>query len=201
MSVGPFSAGAVLGAIATLVGAGVPLLYRYVYGSKSRVTLSRISTIDDSEWRDGRNENQEVWSRRVLMRASNNGWRDGVIGGVELREVIIWDSDGERTVVQNPQPGVDKIELENFHPDGETTRLSIQQRTNYGGQIISGRGDELIASLPFILQKSELGRMMQRGERALFSFDFTVEDNKRIYSATVDVTTELTDSAGGDLTQ
>jgi len=167
MSVGP-SAGAVLGGIATLVGAGVPLWYRYVYGSKSRVTLSRISTIDDSEWRDGRDENQEVWSRRVLIRASNNGWRDGVIGGVELREMIIWDSDGERTVVQNPQSGVHKIELEHFNPDGETTRLSIQQKTDYGGQIISGRGDELIAILPFILQKSELGRMMQRGERAFF---------------------------------
>lgn len=172
-----------------------------MYGSKSRVTSSRISTIDDSEWRDGRNENQEVWSRRILIRASNNEWRDGIIGDVELREVIIWDSDCERTVVQDPQPGIHKIELEHLNSDGETTRLSIQQRTDYGGQIISGSGDELIPILPFILQKSELGRMMQGGERALFLFDFTVEDNKRIYPATVDATTELTDSAGGDLAQ
>lgn len=49
------------------------------------------------------------------------------------------------------------------------------------------------------MQDSDLGKAMRESERGSFTFAFTVEDNDRIYSASVDVETELTDSAGGDL--
>lgn len=199
MPIGPFSAGAVLGAIAALVGAGVPFWYRYVYGSRSRVSVSRLTTIDDSKWRDGTNDDKPVWSRRILVRAANDGWRDGVIGDVELEQVVVCGEDGGRTGFSDPADGIHKIALEHFSPDGESTRLSIQQRTDYGGQIVSGRDDELMGVLPFILRDSDLGEAMQKGKRAEFTFTFTVEDNERIYSSSVDVTTELTDSAGGAL--
>jgi hypothetical protein len=110
------------------------------------------------------------------VRASNNGWRDGIIGGIELDQVVVWDEDGEKTVISDPESGVHKIDLEHFSPSGENTRLSIQQRTSYRGQIIPGRDDELIGILPFILQDSELGDTMKHGERGVFSFTFTIEE-------------------------
>ncbi|UPW01635.1 hypothetical protein M0R88_05915 [Halorussus gelatinilyticus] len=198
MSIGPFSAGAVLGSIATLVGAGTPLYYRYVRGAKSHISLSRLETIEDSEWRDGRVDGNDRWSRRILIRASNNGWRDGVIRDVVLNQVILSDSSGQ-SIVDSPESGVEKIELEHFDRSGEKTRLTLQQRTNYGGQIVGGRDDELLAIIPFILQDSDLGKSMKHADRGTFSFSLQIEDNKRIYWTTIEATTSLEDSAGGDL--
>jgi len=196
--IGSLSAGAVLGAIATLTGASIPLIYRYVWGSKSHVSLSRLTTIEDSEWRDGRNNNLPVWSRRILVRASNSGWRDGVISQVTLDEVVLSGKFG-CTIVENPEDSVHKIELEHFSETGENTLLTLQQRTSYDGQIVGGRNDELMGIIPFILQKSELGEKMKEANKGLFKFSFTVEDNKRIYSTSVNVSTPLKDSAGGNL--
>jgi hypothetical protein len=199
MSVGCFSAGDLLGAGVAIILTFVPLWYRYIYGSKSHISLSQISTVDDSEWRDGVNDYQEVWSRRIMIRASNNGWRDGIIAGVRLNQVMIMEPDGGQTIIRNPMSGVHKIELEQFKPDGETARLSIQNRTDFDGQIIPGRGDRLIGILPFVMQKGELGDAMRGGESAYLTFELTIEDNTRIYTSSVDVSLDITDSSGGEL--
>ena len=200
MPIGSLSAGAVLGAIATLTGAGIPLIYRYVWGSKSRVSLSILTTIEDSEWRDGRNNNLPVWSRRILVRASNSGWRDGLISQITLDEVVLSGHFGH-SVVDAPEDSVHKIELEHYSETGEKTRLTLQQRTSYSGKIVGGRNDELMGIIPFILQESELGEKMKEADEGLFKFSFTVEDNKRIYSTSVNVSTSLNNSAGGKLSR
>lgn len=79
------------------------------------------------------------------------------------------------------------------------TRLDVDQRTNYKGQIVDGRDDELIAVIPFILQESELGTAMKEAQNGHFKFSVTVEDNKRIYSTSIEVSASLEDSAGGNL--
>lgn len=198
MPIEPLSAGAVLGTIATLIGAGTPLAYRYVWGSKSHVSISSLTTIDDSEWRDGRNNDLPIWSRRILVRASNSGWRDGVISQVTLDEVVLSGEFGQ-IIVEDPEDSVHEIELEHFSETGENTRLSLQQRTNYGGQIVSGRDDELMGIIPFIIQESELGEKMKKANKGRFKFSFVIEDNKRIYSTSVNASTTLENSAGGKL--
>jgi len=198
VSLGPFSAGAVLGSIATLVAAGLPIYIRYVWGSKSHVSLTRFSTLEDSEWRDGRNESLPVWTRRCLIRATNSGWRDGVVTNVALDEVLLYGNDGTQ-FVQHPEDGIHKIELEHFAASGEMTRLDLRQRTNFRGQIVGGRDDGMMSIIPFILQESSLGRKMKSSNHGVFTFEFTIEDHKRIYYTTVDVQTSLEDSAGGKL--
>lgn len=188
------SAGAILGVLATLV----PFCYRYFWGSKSHISVSRFTTLDDSEWRDGRNESKPIWTRRILVRASNDGWRDGVISNVQLSEVVLTGKSGQ-TLINDTENGVHKIELEHFSSSGEMTRLSVEQRTSYGGQIIGGRDDELLGIIPFILQESDLGEEMKQADEGDFTFTFTIEDNKRIYETSVDVSTSLQDSAGGKL--
>lgn len=198
MPIGSLSTGAILGAIATLTGAGIPLFYRYVWGSKSHVSLSRLTTTEDSEWRDGRNNNLPVWSRRILVRASNSGWRDGVISQVTLDEVVLSGKSGH-TIISAPEDSVHKIKLEHYSEAGENTHLTLQQRTSYRGQIVGGRSDELMGIIPFILQESELGEEMKEAKKGLFKSSFTVEDNKRVYYTSVNVSTSLEDSAGGKL--
>ncbi|MFC6938463.1 hypothetical protein ACFQE8_00620 [Salinirubellus sp. GCM10025818] len=198
MPIGSLSTGAILGAIATLTGAGIPLFYRYVWGSKSHVSLSRLTTTEDSEWRDGRNNNLPVWSRRILVRASNSGWRDGVISQVTLDEVVLSGKSGH-TIISAPEDSVHKIKLEHYSEAGENTHLTLQQRTSYRGQIVGGRSDELMGIIPFILQESELGEEMKEAKKGLFKFSFTVEDNKRVYYTSVNVSTSLEDSTGGKL--
>ena len=200
MTVGPFSAGAILGASITLVVGSLSFAYRYIWGAKSHVSLSRFFTLDDSEWRDGRNSDKPVWSRRILARASNNGWRDGVISDFSLEEVRLV-GDTETTVIKNPEDGVLKTELEHFSESGKMTRLEVDQRTNYNGQIVGGRDDELMGVVPFILQESELGESMKKAQSGDFTFSATVEDNKRIYSTSIEVSASLGDSAGGKLGQ
>ena len=197
MVIGLFSAEVVLGsigAIATLTG----LFYRYVWGSKSHVSVSRFATIDDSEWRDGRTNGMPIWTRRILIKVANNGWRDGTITQIELDEVVLTGEFGQ-TTVDNPEEGVYKIELEYFSESGESTRLSLQQRTSYDGQIIGGRDDAKMGIIPFILRESELGEMMRDTDEGTFRFIFTIEDNKRTYSTSVEVSTPLEDSSGGSL--
>jgi len=164
-----------------------------------RLTLP-FTTLDDSEWRDGRNSDKPVWSRRILVRASNNGWRDGVISDFSLEEVRL-AGDTETTVIKNPEDGVLKTELEHFSESGEMTRLEVDQRTNYKGQIVGGRDDELMGVVPFILQESELGESMKKAQSGDFKFSATVEDNKKIYSTSIEVSASLEDSAGGKLGQ
>jgi len=200
VTVGPFSAGAILGASVTFVIGSLSFAYRYIWGAKSHVSLSRFSTLDDSEWRDGRNSDKPVWSRRILVRASNNGWRDGVISDFSLEEVRL-AGDTETTVIKNPEDGVLKTELEHFSESGEMTRLEVDQRTNYKGQIVGGRDDELMGVVPFILQESELGESMKKAQSGDFKFSATVEDNKKIYSTSIEVSASLEDSAGGKLGQ
>lgn len=200
MTIGPFSAGAILGALVTLVVGSIPFAYRYIWGAKSHVSLSQFTTLDDSEWRDGRNNDKPVWSRRILVRASNNGWRDGVISDFSPEEVRL-TGDSEETVIKNPEDSVLKIELEHFSESGEMTRLDVDQRTNYKGQIVGGRDDELMGVIPFILQESELGKAMKKAQSGDFNFSATVEDNKRIYSTGIEVSTSLENSAGGKLGQ
>ncbi len=53
--------------------------------------------------------------------------------------------------------------------------------------------------IPFILQESELGEEMKEAKKGLFKFSFTVEDNKRVYYTSVNVSTSLEDSTGGKL--
>lgn len=200
MTVGPFSAGAILGASVTLAVGSVPFIYRYIWGAKSHVSLSRFTTLGDSEWRDGRNDNMAVWSRRILVRASNNGWRDGVISDFSLEEVRL-TGDTDETVIKNPEDSVLKTELEHFSEAGEMTRLDVDQRTNYKGQIVGGRDDELMGVVPFILQDSELGKAMKDANSGVFMFSAMVEDNKRVYSTRIEVSVSLEDSAGGKLSQ
>ena len=198
MTIGPFSAGAILGAAVTLVVGSIPFAYRYIWGAKSHVSLSRFTTLDDSEWRDGRNNDKPVWSRRILVRTSNNGWRDGVISGFSLEEVR-FTGDTEKPVIKNPEDDVLKTELEHFSESGEMTRLNVDHRTNYKGQIVGGRDDELMGIILFILQESELGKSMKNAQSGDFIFSATVEDNERIYSTSIEVSTTLEDSAGGKL--
>lgn len=198
MQLGPFSAGAILGAIATLVGAGIPIYIRYIWGAKSHVSITRFATLDDSEWRDGRNEDKPVWSRRCLIKVSNSGWRDGVITDVSLSEVLVSGGEGME-IIQDPSKGVHKIEIEHYSEDTSVRRLDIQQRTAFHGQIIGGRDDVMMGVVPFILQESELGQAMKSADRGEFTFSFTVEDIKRVYYTDVKVQTSLEDSAGGKL--
>lgn len=200
MTVGPFSAGAILGASVTLIAGSLSFAYRYIWGAKSHVSLSRFSILDDSEWRDGRNNDKPVWSRRILVRGSNNGWRDGVISDFSL-EAVRLAGDTETTEIKNPEDGVLITELEHFSESGEMTRLEVDQRTNYKGQIVGGRDDELMGVVPFILQESELGEAMKKAQSGDFKFSATVEDNKRIYSTSIEVSASLEDSAGGKLGQ
>ena len=200
MTIGPFSAGAILGSSVTLVVGSIPFTYRYVWGAKSRVSISRFSTLEDSEWRDIRGNDKPAWSRRILVRVSNDGWRDGVISGFSLEKVRL-TGDGKETVIKNPKDSVLKIKLEHFSESGEVTRLDVDQRTNYKGQIVGGRDDELMGIIPFILQESELGEAMKNAESGDFTFSATVEDNERIYSTSIEVFASLEDSAGGKLSQ
>lgn len=200
MTVGPFSAGAILGASVTLVVGSIPFAYRYIWGAKSHVSLSRFAMLDNSEWLDGRNNDKPVWSRRILIRASNNGWRDGVISNFTLEDVR-FTGYSEDTVIKNPEDSVLKTELEHFSESGEMTRLDVDQRTNYKGQIVGGRDDELMGVIPFILQESELGKAMKNAQSGVFKFSATVEDNERIYSTSIEVSTSLEDSTGGKLGQ
>ena len=102
-------------------------------------------------------------------------------------------------VVDAPEDSVHKIELEHYSETGQKTRLTLQQRTSYRGQIVGGRNDELMGIIPFILQESERDQKMKEADEGLFKFSFTVEDNKRIYSTSVNVSTSLDNSAGGKL--
>jgi len=197
---GPFSAGTILTASISLLVASATFGYRYIWGAKSHVSLSRFTTLGDSEWRDGRNDDKPVWSCRILVRASNNGWRDGVISDFSLKEVRLTGDTGE-PVIKNPEDGVLKTELEHFSEAGEMTRLEVDQRTNYKGQIVGGRDDELMGIVPFILQESELGKAMKDANSGVFMFSATVEDNKRVYSTRIEVSISLEDSAGGKLSQ
>ncbi|MFC7059259.1 hypothetical protein [Halovenus salina] len=200
MTLGPFSAGTILTASISLLVGSATFGYRYIWGAKSHVSLSRFYTLDDSEWRDGRNNDKPVWSRRILVRVSNNGWRDGVISDFSLDKVRLV-GDTETTVIKNPEDGVLKTELEHFSESAEMTRLEVDQRTNYKGQIVGGRDDELMGVVPFILQESELGEAMKKAQSGDFKFSATVEDNKRIYYTSIEVSVSLEDSAGGKLSQ
>ncbi|WP_254530455.1 hypothetical protein [Natrinema gelatinilyticum] len=72
--------------------------------------------------------------------------------------------------------------------------MDFEQRVDYQGQIVRGRDDELFGIIPFILHKSELGRKMEKAEKGVFTFSVTVEDNKRIYSTSIEVSTKPKDS-------
>lgn len=79
------------------------------------------------------------------------------------------------------------------------TRPSFGKRTSYKGQIIGGRDGEMMAIIPTIRQESELGEEMRAAEKGKFTFTFTLEDEKRLYHADVDIHTSLEDSTGGNL--
>jgi len=200
VNVSPWSVttGAALGAVATLVGAGVPVYIRYVRGSKSRVSFSRFETMDDSEWRDGSHKDLPVWTRICVIRASNDGWRDGIISQGSLDEVVLFGDFGRETV-KNPERGVHRIVLKHHSTDGDGTRLTLTNPQRRGGQIIGGRDDEMLSVIPFILQESELGQKMKASDEGVFTFSLTIEDNKRVYRKSVEVRTSLDDSAGGKL--
>jgi hypothetical protein len=157
-----------------------------------------LTTIEGSERRDGRNNDLPVWSRRILVRASNSGWRDGLISRITLDEVVLSGNFGHM-VVDAPEDSVHKIELEHYSETGQKTRLTLQQRTSYRGQIVGGRNDELMGIIPFILQESERDQKMKEADEGLFKLSFIAEDNKRIYSTSVNVSTSLDNSAGGKL--
>lgn len=176
--------------------AGSVAYYRYIWGAKPHVSISRQSSVEDTEWRDAVSDDTPVWSRRIMVRASNAGWRDGVICGISLERVVV---DGD-VVIEDPADSVHKIVLEKFGKDGNTTRINLRHRTNYEGQIISGRDDVLMGILPFIKRDSKVGRAMRSGDRGVFTFVIDVEGNAgQVESKSVDVSTSLEDSAGGDL--
>ncbi|WP_152418562.1 hypothetical protein [Halorubrum distributum] len=197
MNIGSIPVWSILGVVVPLIA----LYYRYGYGAKSHVSLSRLVLNDDSDWRDGRSNDQEICSKRIFIVASNSGWREGIVSGVELVEAVVWDEEGNKRVVLGPQDSILKIELEHFEPDGRSTRLDLEKETDFSGQIIPGRDDERFAVLPFILKDSELWEAMKNGERGRFVFKMTIEDNKRLYPTSVDVSTSLTYSTRDEISE
>jgi hypothetical protein len=192
------SAEAILGALATLLIGGIPLYYRYVWGSKSRVSVTRLSTLQDSEWRDAREDSIPLWNRRCIVKLVNKGWRDGIITDIKLVGVRLEIPSGKKWI-RDTEESVYKIRVEDFSKSGKMTKIDLRHRTNYAGQIIEGREDELIAIVPKIKQDSRLGKGMKEADFGVFSFDITIEDHERSYVTSIDLHLPLEDSSGGGL--
>lgn len=187
-----------LGVLGVLIP-GILGYYRYIWGAKPRVSLSRQASVDDTEWRDAVSDDVPVWSKRCMIRAGNSGWREGVLADVTLVRAVVSSSEG-REVFDDITDSVHKIVIEKYDEDGEMIRLDFNNRTDFSGQIIPERGDVLLGILPFIVRDSELGQAMQSGESALFTFNFTIEGTDgAVETVSIDISTPVQDSAGGEL--
>jgi len=188
----------VLGVLSFLTPA-IIAYYRYIWGAKPHVSLSRQASVDDTEWRDVVSDDVPVWSKRCMIRATNRGWGEGVLADVSLTEAVISGSTG-RAVIEDVEDSVHKIVLEQYESNGELTRVDFNHRTDFSGQIIPGRSDVLLGILPFIVRDSELGEAMSSGQRVLLTFNILIEGKDGVVETkSVEVSTPVENSAGGEL--